>query len=517
MKDKAIKNVEQVMNLLGLSDNNIENWDDFACFIKKNLKPNLALLTDFYEFIMAQTYFDTNDKDTKAYFDVFYRSNVDNSGYSINGGLREIIEFVQNFHFTKSDIDYLRNVYPFSESFLEYLKNLKFNGDIWAIPDGTPIFPNEPVITVRANIIEAQLLETLMLAYFNHGNLVATKAKRITKAADSIKVADFGARRGHGESVIQGSEYATIGGCISTSNTLAAKVYNLTPTGTMAHALVEFYGNDYDAFMAFAKSNPTNCVFLVDTFNTLQKGIPAAIRVAKEFLIPNGYPFLGIRIDSGNLTVLSKEARRMLDEAGFTDTKIFLTNGLDEDSIISLKMQDTPMGALGVGDNIIAPKERSNGVYKLVSIEKNNEITSCIKLSEDEIKITNPGYKRVYRLYDKKEGYVLGDVVALADEIISEANYTLKEKIGSDYTLKELQVPIFKSGKLIYDVPSTMETAKYCENQFKTLPEEVTRRKKPHEYYVGLTEKLLNLKTELIKMYSERNGKKGDKICVKIK
>lgn len=517
MKDDTKKNISEVMNLLELENNNIETWDDFANFVSKNLKPNLTLLTDFYEFIMAQTFFDTKDKDTKAYFDVFYRSNVDGSGYSINSGLREIIDFIQNFHFTKGDIDYLRSSYPFSEEFLEYLKNLKFNGDVWAIPDGTPIFPNEPVITIRANTIEAQLLETLMLAYFNHGNLIATKAKRITKAANSINVADFGARRGHGESVVQGSQYAAIGGCISTSNTLAAKIYGLKPTGTMAHALIEFYGNDYDAFMAFAKSNPTNCVFLVDTFNTLQKGIPAAIRVAKEFLIPNGYPFLGIRIDSGNLTDLSKEARRMLDEAGFTDTKIFLTNGLDEDSIISLKEHDTPIGALGVGDNIIAPKERANGVYKLVAIEKNNEVISRIKLSEDEIKITNPGYKKVYRLYDKKEGYALGDVVALADEIISEANYTLKEKIESDYTLKELQVPIFKSGRLVYDIPSTIETAKYCEEQFKTLHKEVTRRKRPHEYYVGLTEKLLNLKKELIEMYSKHNEKEGDERCVKRK
>ncbi len=503
-----LMNVNDVKELLGIKSDEVQTWQELKDVIQRNQKPNLAMLVDFYELTMSQTFFDTGDKDVETYFDIFFRTNPLESGYSISGGLDEIIDFIRDFHFNEADIDYLRSTNYFSEKFLNYLSNLKFNGDVWAIPDGTPVFPNEPVVTIKAKIIEAQLLETIMLAYFNHGSLIATAAKRITSVVPAVNVNDMGARRGHGESVTQGSKYAAIGGCSATSNVLAAMTYGLKPTGTMAHSIIEFYGNDYDAFLAYAKSNPTNCIFLIDTYDTLKKGLPAAIQVAKDYLVPNSYPFIGVRIDSGDLAYYSKEARKMLDEAGFYNTKIILTNGLKEDTIASLKDQGAAVEALGVGDNIIAPKERMNGVYKLVAINHEGKIVPRIKLSSDEIKMTNPGYKKVYRFYDNKTGYALGDVVALADEVIPNNVYTLispkeewKTKTINNYTVRELQVPIFKDGKLVYNKPTAIESTKYCKEQFKTLYPEIKRALNPHEYYVDLSAGLLNLKKNLIKQY----------------
>ena len=505
-----LKSVEEIKRLIGINDDNITTWKQLRDEIVKNQKPNLAMLTDFYEFTMSQAFFKAGDKDKKVYFDVFFRTNPFEGGYTINGGLEDIIKFISEFHYTEADIEYLRGK-GLDEEFLKYLKDLRFNGDMWAIPEGTPIFPNEPVITIRANIIEAQLLESLILAYFNQGSLIATSAKRITSAAGTIPTSDFGLRRGHGEGVINGSKYAIIGGCASTSNTLSGQLNDLKVSGTMAHDLIQFYGNDYDAFMTYAKGNPNNCVFLVDTFDTLKKGVPAAIRVAQEFLIPNGYPFIGIRIDSGDLAYLSKETRKMLDAAGFTDTKIFLTNGLNEQKINSLKQQGACFNAIGAGDNILAPKERMNGVYKLVAVEENNQIVPRIKISNDYIKITNPGYKKVYRFYDKKTGYALGDVVALADELIPRDHYTLvspteewKKTELYDYDAVELQVPIFQGGQLVYETPTVEERAKYCAEQFETLYPEVRRDIKPHGYYVDLSMKLLQLKKDLLLQYSEQ-------------
>lgn len=504
-----LKSVEEIKRLMGINDENITTWKQLRDEIVKNQKPNLAMLTDFYEFTMSQAFFKAGDKNKKVYFDVFFRSNPFEGGYTINGGLEDIIKFISEFHYNEADIEYLRSK-GLEEAFLDYLRDLRFNGDMWAIPEGTPIFPNEPVITIRANIIEAQLLESLILAYFNQGSLIATSAKRITASAGEIPTSDFGLRRGHGEGVINGSKYAIIGGCTSTSNTLSGQLNDLKISGTMAHDLIQFYGNDYDAFMTYAKANPNNCVFLVDTFDTLKKGIPAAIKVAQEFLIPNSYPFIGIRIDSGDLAYLSKEARRMLDAAGFNSTKIFLTNGLNEQKINSLKQQGACFNAIGAGDNILAPKERMNGVYKLVAIEENDKIVPRIKISNDYIKITNPGYKKVYRFYDKKTGYALGDVVALADELIPHDHYTLVSPIEEwkktelyNYDVLELQVPIFQDGKLVYDVPTVEERARYCREQFETLYPEVKRDIKPHEYYVDLSIKLLQLKKSLLLQYSE--------------
>ena len=456
---------------------------------------NNTMMIDFYEFTMAQTYFDKGEKDRIVYFDVFFRKNPFNGGYTIMGGLDNIIDYIKNFKITEEDIDFLRRTGNFSEEFLTYLKDLKFNGDLFAVPDGTPVFPNEPVITVRANVIEAQLIETALLTCFNHGALVTTAAKRITDAACNIPVMEFGARRARGiESANDASKYAYVGGCVGTSNVHFAMKYNMRPClGTMAHSLVCDAESEYIAFLDYAKSNPNNCVFLVDTYDTLKSGIPNAIRVAKEYLIPNGLPFKGIRIDSGDLAYLSKEARKMLDEAGFPDAKICLSNGLDERTIRSLKDQGACFDSLGVGDNIAASKERLGGVYKLVAVEEDGEIKPRIKVSNDTIKTINPAYKKVYRFYDKDTGYALGDVLVLNDEKKPKGKYTLVNPVEEwktttleDYDVRELQELIFLDGEQVYEVPSVQERKDYCASQFETLYPEVKRDTNPHEYYVDL-------------------------------
>lgn len=476
---------------------------------------NKTLMTDFYELTMAQTYFDKNEQNKKAYFDVFFRKNPFEGGYTIMGGLDNIVEYINNFKISEDDINYLRSLNKFSEEFLAYLKNLKFTGDIFAVPDGTVIFPNEPVITVRANIIEAQLIETALLTCFNHGALVTTAAKRITEAANGIPVMEFGARRARGiDSAIEASKYAYVGGCCGTSNTLAAKKYNLPLMGTMAHSMICDADSEYEAFLDYAKSNPDNCVFLVDTFDTLRSGIPNAIRVADEYLKPNGYKFKGIRIDSGDLAYLSKEARKLLDEAGYYDTTICLSNGLNETTIKSLKEQGAYIDSLGVGDNIAASKERVGGVYKLVAIEKDGNLVPKIKVSNDAVKTINPGYKKVYRFYDKKTGYALGDVLVLADELIPKDQYTLidpnnewKQTTITDYSVKELQVPIFIDGIQVYDVPEAVISKQYCEQDFQTIYPEIKRSSNPHGYYVDLSKKLLKLKKDLINQAVTQGGK----------
>lgn len=467
---------------------------------------NKTLMTDFYELTMAQTYFDRNETDKIAYFDVFYRSNPFRSGYAIAGGLDGIIDWILNFHFEEDDIDYLRKSGTFSEAFLHYLKNLRFTGDLYAVEDGTPVFPQEPVITVKARIIEAQLIETALLACFNHGTLVTTAAKRITSAAGKIPVMEFGARRARGiDSALEASKYAFVGGCSGTSNTLAAKLYDIPALGTMAHSLVSDSDDEYQAFLDFARSNPDNCVFLVDTYDTLKSGIPNAIRVADEYLKPNGYKFKGIRIDSGDLAYLSKQARKMLDEAGYRETTICLSNGLDEETIESLLSQGAFIDSIGCGDNIAASLERVGGVYKLVAVEKDGEVVPKIKVSNDNRKTVTPGYKKLYRFYDRDSGFALGDLVALAEETIPEDQYTLicpteewKTSTIRNYVVKDIRKPIFLNGELVYDLPDLRARKAYCEAQFRTLYPEVRRRSNPHEYYVDLSEKLLNLKKTMI-------------------
>lgn len=478
---------------------------------------NRTMMIDFYEFTMAQTYFDKNEQNKKVYFDIFFRKNPFESGYAISSGIDNIINYINNFKIEKEDINYLRKVGNFKETFLEYLENLKFTGDIYAIPDGTPVFPNEPVITIRANIIEAQLLETALLTNFNHGTLVATVAKRITNVAGDIPVMEFGARRARGEdSAVEASKYSIVGGCCGTSNTLAGMKYNIPVLGTMAHSLICDSESEYQAFLNYAKSNPDNCVFLVDTYDVLKSGIPNAIKVANDYLIPNGYQFKGIRIDSGDLAYLSKEARKMLDKAGFKDATICLSSGLDETTVKSLLKQNSPVDSFGIGENIAASKERVEGVYKLVAVEDNGQIIPRIKISEDTIKTINPGYKKVYRLYDKTTGYALGDVIALASERIPRNKYTLinsKEQTITNYDVKELQVPIFKNGKQIYEVPSVNERKEYCQEQFATLYPEIKRKESPHQYHVELSKELLKLKNQMIN--SAVNGNQEERGRVK--
>lgn len=467
---------------------------------------NNTLMTDFYELTMAQAYFLSGKKDEIAYFDIFFRSNLFNGGYTISGGLDKIIEYINEFSISKKDIEDLKKTGIFKEEFLEYLKTLKFSGDIYAIPDGTPVFPNEPVLTVKTNLIEAQIIETALLACFNYGSLVITSAKRITNEAGKIPVMEFGARRARGiEAAIEASKYAYIGGCSGTSNVLAGLKYDIPLLGTMAHSLVTEAEDEYTAFLEYAKSNPNNCVFLVDTYDTLREGIPNAIKVANDYLVPNGYKFKGIRIDSGDLAYLSKKAREMLDDAGFTDTKICLSNGIDEYIISELLKNGAIVDSFGIGDNISAAKERLGGVYKLVGIDNDKEIIPKIKVSNDSIKTINPGYKKVYRFYDKDTNYALGDVIALYNEEISTDYYELIHPIDNwkktkltNYYIRELQVPIFKDGKLVYKIPTLKESKEYCSKEFDTIYPEIKRLVNPHEYYVDLSENLLKLKKELI-------------------
>ncbi|MFR5857306.1 MAG: nicotinate phosphoribosyltransferase [Bacilli bacterium] len=467
---------------------------------------NLTMIIDFYEFTMGQTYFDKGEIDKIAYFDVFFRKNPFNGGYTISGGLDNIISYIQNFHLSKEDILYLKNTNSFSDEYLEYLQNLRFTGDIYAVPDGTVIFPNEPIITVKAPIIEAQLIETTLLLYFNSNSLYTTASKRIVNAAEGKKVMEFGARRARGDiSSLEVAKCAFISGCIGTSNTLAAMKYGIPALGTMTHSLVCDSDNEYQAFLDFAKSNPNNCMFLVDTYDTLKSGIPNAIKVAKEYLIPNNLKFKGIRIDSGDLAYLSKKARKMLDEAGFLDAKICLSNSLNEESIKRLLAEDTCVDSFGVGDNITAANDRIGGVYKLSATEEDGIITPKIKISDSKIKTTNPHYKKVYRFYDQNTGFALGDVITIYDEEIPEDLYTLinptdeyRQKTLKNYYVRELQVPIFINGKLVYRVPSIFESQKYCEKEFATMYPEIKRTSNPHVYYVDLSKRLLELKKDLI-------------------
>ncbi len=483
---------------------------------------NKTLMTDFYELTMAQTYFNEGKKEEKVYFDIFFRKNPYDGGYTISGGLDETINYIKNFHFAEEEIKYLKKLGIFNDEFLAYLKDLKFKGDIYAVPDGTVVFPNEPVLTVKADAVTAQIMETALLANFNHASLVITAAKRITREAKGIPVMEFGARRARGiDSAIEASKCAYIGGCVGTSNTYAGMKYDIPVMGTMAHSLVTESEDEYEAFLKYAKSNPNNCVFLVDTYDTLRSGIPNAIKVANEYLTPNGYAFKGIRIDSGDLAYLSKEARKMLDEAGYKDTGICLSNGLNEYTIRDLITQGAKINSIGAGDNIAAPKERVGGVYKLVAVEEKGNIRPCIKVSNDSIKTINPGYKKVYRFYDKDTGYALGDVITLAEEKINKNHYTLIHPVETwkrteltNYNVRSLLVPIFQNGQLVYKDPSLPEKQSYCQKEWETLYPEVTRIDNPHEYYVDLSDDLRTLKQQLIESHKIEKGKEYVK-CAK--
>ena len=472
---------------------------------------NLTLLTDFYELTMGNGYFLNGFYKKQTYFDVFYRSVPDNGGFAIACGLTDIIEYVKNLHFSEADIEFLRSKGIFDENFLKYLRKFKFTGDIYAVPEGTPVFPHEPIITVKAPAAEAQLMETFILLCINHQSCIATKANRIVRAAEGRPVMEFGSRRAQGVSgAVIGARAAYIGGCVATACTLTDELYGVPAAGTMAHSWVQMFDTEYEAFKFYADTYPNNAVLLVDTYNTLKSGIPNAIKVFKEYLA-SGKKFgnFGIRLDSGDLAYLTKKARLMLDEAGLTDAKIVVSNSLDEYLIRDLLQQGAKIDSFGVGERLITSKSSPvfGGVYKLVAVEKEDGvIVPKIKISENTAKITNPGFKKVYRFYDKKTGKAIADEICLRDEVVSEAlphtifdpEATWKQRTLTDFRIRELQVPIFKKGKLVYKQPGLKELQAYCAKEVAGLWDEVKRFENPHKYNVDLSKKLWTLKHDML-------------------
>lgn len=468
----------------------------------------LELVTDFYEFTMSNGYFAKSMNNVNAYFDVFFREIPDGGGYVIFAGLEQIIEYIQNLHFDEEDIIYLKSTNKFSDEFLNYLKNFKFSGDIWAVPEGTVVFPTEPLITVKAPLIEAQLLETMLLLLINHQSLIATKASRIVSAAKGRPVMEFGARRAHSiDAAVYGARAAIIGGCVGTSCTLTAQKYNVPASGTMAHSFIQSFDSEYEAFKAYAENYPDDCTLLIDTYDSLGSGINNAIKVFDEVLTPMGYRPKAVRIDSGDLSYLSKKLRVILDNAGYKDCKICGTNSLDEYVITSILDEGAKLDSFGVGENLITAKSNPvfGGVYKLSAIEKEGKIIPKIKVSNNTIKITNPGFKKTYRFYDKKTNKALADVIALHDEIIPEDSYTIfdqtatwKKKTLTNYNIRPLQEKVFENGNLVYTSPSLKEIAENAKNELNTLWNEVKRMKNPHKYYVDLSQELWNLKDSML-------------------
>ena len=468
---------------------------------------NYTLMCDEYEMSMANGYLENNKENEEAVFDIFFRKIPNNGGYAIMAGVDKIIEFINNFKFDDNSLNYFRKK-GYNEKFIEYLKNFKFSGDIYAIPDGTPVFPNEPIVSVKAPIIEAQIVETALLSIVNGSMEHATAARRIIEATPKgVGVMEFGARRADGpEAAIDASIYGIMAGCVGTSNIIAADMLNMKAMGTQAHSWIESFETEYEAFIKYAKTYPNNCILLVDTIDTLKSGVVNAIKTF-EYMRDNNMDLsnIGIRIDSGDLAYLSKQARIMLDEAGFPQAKICLSNGLTAETIESLVLQGAKFNSLGVGDNISKPKGRMGCVYKEVALKEKDEFVPKIKLSNDTIKIVNPGFKTLYRAYDKKTGYAIADIMTKKDEkinkdnllIISPTDY-LKQKEISNFELRVLQEKIFENGKLVYSDPDILEKKKYCEEQMNTLYEEVKRTKMPHEYYVDGTKEYVDFKNDVI-------------------
>ena len=476
-------------------------------------KVNLTMLTDFYELTMANGYFQNGLKEKQACFDMFFRKVPDNGGFAIMAGVEQLIQYLRNLKFDDRDIEYLRNKSLFSEEFLEYLKNFKFSCDVWSIPEGTPIFPNEPVVTVRGPVIEAQFIETMILLTINHQSLIATKANRIVRAAQGRDVMEFGSRRAQGyDGAIFGARAAYIGGCIGTACTIAEKEFDIPVIGTMAHSWIQMFPTELEAFRAYARTYPGNCTFLVDTYNVLKSGVPNAIKVFNEEIVPRGFRPKGIRIDSGDITYLSKEARKMLDEAGFHDCRIVASNSLDEFIIRDILMQGAQVDLFGVGERLITSRSEPvfGGVYKLAAVEENGEVIPKIKLSENVGKITNPGIKQTWRLFDKESGKAIADVITTNDETIDESKpyelfdpeYTWKRKTVTNFIAKRLLVKVFDKGTCIYESPKLSEIKSYCREQIDTLWDEVKRFENPHKYYVDLSKSLWEMKERLLKEYS---------------
>ena len=477
---------------------------------------NYTMLCDFYELTMGNGYFEKGYKDTITYFDVFYRRVPDGGGFAIACGLEQVIEYIKDLHFSPEDIAYLESKGIFSKEFLDYLKDFKFSGDIWAVPEGTCIFPNEPMMTVRAPAIEAQLIETFVLLTLNHQSLIATKANRIVRAAEGRAISEFGSRRAHGpDAAILGARAAYVGGCKATACTLTDEVYGVPATGTMAHSWVQMFDSEYEAFKAYCEVYPTSATLLVDTFNVLKSGVPNAIQVFDEVLKPKGCRPVGIRLDSGDITYLSIEARRMLDEAGYPDCKIVASNSLDEHLIKDMLSQGAKVDLYGVGERLITSKSSAvfDGVYKLVAVENDEgEIIPKIKISENVQKITNPHFKKLYRFYDNTTYKAIADLMTVHDEVIDENKpielfdpvYTWKRQTLTNYTCRQLLVPIFKNGELVYNLPTLQEIRDHCVREVNTMWESVTRFENPHAYYVDLSQKLWDIKHELLDKGSKR-------------
>lgn len=477
----------------------------------RNLKEeNLTLLCDFYEFAMANGYFEAGMGEKIVYFDMFYRTVPDNASYSITAGLEQVIDYIENLHFSDEDIDFLRTKKIFHEDFLEYLRNFKFECDVWALREGTVIFPQEPIIIVKGPIMQAQMLETMILLTINHQSMVATKANRIVTAAKGRPVVEFGSRRAQGYTGANlGARASYIGGCAGTANTLAEKLYGVPALGTMAHSWVQLFSSEYEAFKTYAQVYPNNCLLLVDTYDTLKEGIPNAIRVWNEELVPKGIRPKGIRIDSGDIAYLSKKARVMLDEAGFSDAIIMASNSLDEWTIESILTQGAKLDSFGVGERLITSKSSPvfGGVYKLVAYEEDGEIVPTIKISENVAKITTPGFKSLYRIYDKSTMKAEADVVCLNSEKLDELDeleifhpiYTWKRKKFTNFVAKNLMVKVFEKGKLVYDMPTLEEIKDYAQKELASLWDEVKRLENPHEYIVDLSQDLWDIKDRLLK------------------
>ena len=472
-------------------------------------KRNLTLLCDFYELTMANGYFELGKGDEIAYFDVFFRTLPDGGGFAIAAGLAQVIEYIKDLKFTEEDIEFLRSKGIFSEKFLAYLADFRFTGDIYAVPEGTPIFPGEPILTVRAPSIEAQFIETYLLLALNHQSLIATKANRVVRAAQGRAVMEFGSRRAQGaDGAILGARAAYIGGVNATACTITDKEFGVPATGTMAHSWVQMFDNEYDAFVSYCKIYPNNATLLVDTYDVLHSGVPNAIRAFKEVLLPQGITKCGIRLDSGDITYLTKKARKMLDEAGLTECKIVVSNSLDENIIRDIIQQGAKVDSFGVGERLITAKSNPvfGGVYKLVAKEKDGEIVPKIKISENPEKITNPHFKKVYRIYDNESGIAIADLMCVHDEVIDPGEplelfdpvQTWKRKVCTNYSIKELLVPIFKNGECVYESPALSEIRSYCKEQVMKLWDEVQRFENPHRYYVDLSEKLWNIKNDLL-------------------
>ena len=474
-------------------------------------KLNLTMLCDFYELTMGNGYFERGYKDRICYFDVFFRQCPDGGGFAIAAGLEQIVRYIRDLHFDPEDIEYLRGRNLFCEDFLQYLANFRFTGDIWAVPEGTPIFPKEPIITVRAPAIEAQLIETFLLLSINHQSLIATKANRVVRAAEGRTVLEFGSRRAQGaDAAILGARAAYIGGCNGTACTISDQLYGVYAGGTMAHAWVQMFDSEYEAFKAYCEIYPTNAVLLVDTYNTLHSGVPNAIKAFNEVLKPMGITKCGIRLDSGDMAYLTQQARKMLDEAGWTECQISVSNSLDEYIIQDILRQGAKIDMFGVGERLITARSEPvfGGVYKLAAVEDaDGNIQPKIKISENVGKITNPHFKKLYRFYGNDTGKAIADYLCVHDEVVDDSkdltifdpDATWKTKTVYNYTARELQVPIFKNGELVYSLPSLQEIKAYCTKEVDALWDEVKRFDNPHTYYVDLSQKLWDIKYDLLK------------------